>query len=75
MLLPGGFEEATITSDKEYRLYIKTRKGFIKYALQNGYKIHPVFVFNENKIYKTSDFNIDSRLTANKYKLPGTLFI
>ena len=56
MLLPGGFEEATVTSDKEYRLYIKSRKGFIKYALQNGYKIHPVFIFNENKIYNTTDY-------------------
>ena len=33
LLVPGGFEEATITSDKEYRLFIKNRKGFIKYAI------------------------------------------
>jgi 2-acylglycerol O-acyltransferase 2 len=33
ILLPGGFEEATITSPKELRVYIKNRKGFIKYAI------------------------------------------
>ena len=32
-LLPGGFEEATITVKDELRVYIKDRKGFIKYAL------------------------------------------
>mmetsp|Transcript_4489 Transcript_4489/g.398 ORF Transcript_4489/g.398 Transcript_4489/m.398 type:complete len:124 (+) Transcript_4489:361-732(+) len=53
--IPGGFEEATITSNKEYRLWINDRKGFIKYAIEFGYKVHPVFVFNENKGYKTSD--------------------
>jgi 2-acylglycerol O-acyltransferase 2 len=32
-LLPGGFEEATITSKNEIRCYISNRKGFIKYAI------------------------------------------
>lgn len=32
-LLPGGFEEATITSPNELRCWITHRKGFIKYAL------------------------------------------
>jgi len=31
--IPGGFEEATITSHNEYRIFIIDRKGFIKYAL------------------------------------------
>lgn len=50
-LFQGGFEESTILSNKEYRVWIKNRKGFIKYALQYGYCIHPVFVFNESIIY------------------------
>lgn len=32
-ILPGGFEEATLTSTKECRIFIKDRKGFIKYGL------------------------------------------
>lgn len=54
--VPGGFEEATMTSTKEYRLFIKKRKGFIKFALKYKYKVYPLFVFNENKMYNTSDF-------------------
>ncbi len=53
--MPGGYEEATITSNKEYRVYIKNRKGFIKYAIKYGYKIYPIFVFGENNAYKTFD--------------------
>lgn len=32
-LLPGGFEEATLTSNTKERVFIKKRKGFIKYSL------------------------------------------
>lgn len=31
--VPGGFEEATVFSHKEYRVFNNNRKGFIKYAL------------------------------------------
>lgn len=47
-LVPGGFEEATMTTTKENRVFIKQRKGFIKYALEYGCTIHPVFTFGEN---------------------------
>jgi len=53
--LPGGFEEATMTDPNEYRLWINDRKGFIRYALEYGYKVYPVFVFKEVSGYKTSD--------------------
>jgi len=74
LLCPGGFEEATITSNKEYRFFITKRKGFIKYALKFGYKIRPVFCFNENKLYITSDFMLKHRIKINKFKLPSALF-
>lgn len=47
-LLPGGFEEATISSKKENKVFIKSRKGFIKYAMRYGYKVYPTFIFGEN---------------------------
>lgn len=50
-LLPGGFEEATLSTSKENRIFIKERKGFIKYAMRYGYKVYPSFVFGENKMY------------------------
>lgn len=53
MLYPGGFEEASLTKYKEERVFIKNRKGFIKYAIQNGYKIHPCYQFGESSLYYT----------------------
>jgi hypothetical protein len=45
-LLPGGFEEATLTTPKELRVYINSRKGFMKYAMEFGYQVVPVLVTN-----------------------------
>jgi len=74
VLVPGGFEEATLTRYNEERLFIKERKGFIKYALQFGYKIHPCYSFNENKIYYTFTYWEKFRLRLNKIKIPGVVF-
>lgn len=71
--VPGGFEEASLTSENHYTLYTE-HKGFLKYAMQYGYSIRPVFVFNENKAYHTIDRFYKFRLLLNKYKLGGTLF-
>ena len=73
-LLPGGFEEATITSKDKYRIYIRKRKGFIKMALKTGYKICPVLIMNEHKMFQTTDFALSFRLLINKIKVPGALF-
>lgn len=74
MICPGGFEEATLTSNKDYRLFITKRKGFIKFALKYGYCIRPIFIFNENKMYSTSDFLLKQRILINKYKIPSAIF-
>lgn len=73
-LLPGGFEEASLTTSKENRIFIKERKGFIKYAMRYGYKIRPVFIFGENKIYHTMDRFTGLRLFLNKLKMIGVVF-
>jgi len=72
--LPGGFEEATLTHNKNDRVFIKNRKGFVKYALKYGYTIHPVYTFGENKTYSSLN-NLDKFcLFLNKLKLPKLLF-
>ncbi|KAL4428765.1 hypothetical protein ABPG74_001279 [Tetrahymena malaccensis] len=73
-ILPGGFEEATLTTPKENRVFIKSRKGFIKYALRYGYNVHPVYIFNENKIFYTLERFEKFRLLLNKLKLVGVIF-
>jgi hypothetical protein len=73
--LPGGFECAASTNHTKDRAFIKNRIGFIKYALQNGYKIYPMYTFNENKTYYTFNFFESLRLVLTKLKIPGCIFI
>jgi len=74
IFVPGGFEEATITNHRRDRVYIKSRKGFIKYALEYGYSLYPCYTFNENKMFFTINYFENFRLLLNKFKLPGTIF-
>jgi hypothetical protein len=74
IFIPGGFEEATLTRHGDERVYINERKGFIKYALEYGYKVHPCYTFNENKIFNTINYFEGFRLFLNKLKIPGTIF-
>ena len=70
-MIPGGYEEATITHRNKERIYIKSRKGFIVYALKHGYKVHPAYNFGETKAYFTFNFFEPLGLLLNKFKLPG----
>ena len=74
-LVPGGFEEATITTYNEEKVYLGNRKGFIKYALKFGYNVHPCYSFNETKLYYTVEMLLKLRIFLNKFKIPGTFFI
>ena len=56
MFVPGGYEDSVICTHKGYRIYLRNRKGFIKYALRYGYNVYPIFVFNENKCYYPMSF-------------------
>lgn len=43
-------------------------------ALKHGYKISPVIIMNENKMYTHTDFALKWRLILNKFKIPGVIF-
>lgn len=73
-MLPGGYEEATLTTPKELRVFIKNRKGFIKYSLKYGYTIRPVLYLNEHQVLQTYDGLKGVRLFLNRFKLPATIF-
>ena len=62
-----------MTHNKDYRIILHSRRGFIKYALRYGSTVCPTFIFNENKIFKTSDFLLNFRIWLNKFKIPGIL--
>ncbi|DBA02996.1 TPA: hypothetical protein N0F65_003184 [Lagenidium giganteum] len=74
-VIPGGFEEATIYQHGKHRLYLNCRFGFIKLALQYGYKIHPVYTFGEEMAYYAFPYFLKFRLWLNTLKIPGAVFM
>lgn len=50
-LLPGGLEEASLAQPGHEAVFVRTRLGFIKLALQHGYTVHPVYSFGEASCY------------------------
>jgi 2-acylglycerol O-acyltransferase 2 len=55
-------------------LFIKQRKGFIKYALKYGYTVRPVIITNEHKAMQTLDIFTKLRLLINKIKIPSVIY-
>lgn len=51
----GGAQEAINSRPKNYRLNLKTRKGFVKAAIFNGTPLVPVFSFGEVDIYDQAE--------------------
>ena len=50
------------------------RKGFVKYCLQFGYRLHPVYSFGEEKSFSTFTWFLNLRLKLNQFGIPGVLF-
>lgn len=73
ILVPGGFEEATITEYGKINLLTHKKKGFIKYALRYGYTIYPMIIIGEEKAFKTFNHFLRLRLFLNKFKFPGVI--
>lgn len=51
LLVPGGIQEASLMEFGKEKLFLKQRKGFVRYALQHGYSLTPVYVFGESLSY------------------------
>lgn len=74
IFLPGGFEDATITNHNQDQIFIKNRKGFVKYALKYGYNLYPGYSFNENRMFSCFTSFENFRLFLNRIKFPGVFF-
>jgi 2-acylglycerol O-acyltransferase 2 len=53
-IIPGGSEEVSIHERGKEKVYIRKRAGFLKYALQHGFKVVVVYNFGENDLYRSS---------------------
>lgn len=50
-LMVGGAREALLTHPGSYKFYVKSRKGFVRLALETGASIVPVISFGEPELY------------------------
>eukprot|EP00811_Abedinium_folium_P036919 NODE_9583_length_1413_cov_4.399689.p1 GENE.NODE_9583_length_1413_cov_4.399689~~NODE_9583_length_1413_cov_4.399689.p1 ORF type:complete len:319 (-),score=103.26 NODE_9583_length_1413_cov_4.399689:304-1260(-) len=75
-LVPGGFEDATMTKSYEQGVVVRTKLMAImlRYGLEFGYRVHPVYSFGENELYTTVAAGEALRLKLNNYNLPGVIF-
>ena len=73
-IIPGGFEDATIMATGLERTAIRKRQGFVKYCLEEGYPITPVYTFGEAETYWTFSHLPRLRMWFNKYKIPMAIF-
>ena len=73
--LPGGFEEATLYERGRHRVFLRRRKGFIKYALQHGYKLRPCYCFGEEHTYWGWPWAMRQLAFLNAWKLPAVVFL
>ena len=71
ILYPGGFEEMVLYTRDSHRIYLKQKKGFIKYAMRYGYLVRPCYVFGEEKTYWVINSFERFRMFLAKYKIPN----
>lgn len=71
--VPGGFEDATVMAYGKDRTAMKKRQGFVKYALQHGYRLHPVYTFGESNSYYTYTGAMKFRLWLNTFGMPAVV--
>ena len=72
-LLPGGFQEATLCSYGQDRVYVKHRAGFVKYCLIHGYSITPCYTFGESDTYACFPYLLGARLWLAKRNIPAAM--
>jgi len=73
-MIPGAYQEATVYSHSRDRVALAQRKGFVKYCLKHGYRLHPVYTFGESDTYCTLGGFDKFRLWLNKWGIPTVVF-
>lgn len=66
IVLPGGEAEQLLTVHGEEKVYLKSRKGFVKLAMRKRVPIVPVYVFGCSDYFMTSTILYNVRHTLMK---------
>ncbi|CAL5097725.1 unnamed protein product [Urochloa decumbens] len=69
---PGGLRETLYMNPGSEVAFIKSRKGFVKIAMQNGCPLVPVFCFGQNNAYRwwNPNINLLTRIATALKSLP-----
>lgn len=73
-MIPGAYQEATAFSYGRERVALSRRKGFVKYCLKYGYRLHPVYTFGESETYYTMGGFEQLRFWLNRKGIPTVAF-
>ena len=66
----GGEKEQLMTEPWKHKIYLSSRKGFIKLALQHGIPLVPMYCFGENECYSEINLFFSFRKwLQNKFKI------
>lgn len=66
LVLPGGEAEQILTIYGRERVYLKSRKGFVKLAMRKGVPLVPFYVFGSSDLFYTSNFLLGPRKWIQK---------
>lgn len=73
--LPGGFHDAVAAEFGKDRVVMRQRKGFVKYCLQHGYRLHPVYTFGESETFHTFTGLQGLRMRLANRNIPAIAFV
>jgi hypothetical protein len=75
IVYPGGEAEQLRTQKGREILWLKSRKGFVRLALEEGAHLVPVYVFGETSMYDTYSIGMKWRLwVSHKFRVALVLF-
>jgi len=67
VIVPGGIAEMIVGDDKENEVvFLKQRKGFIKFAISHGIHLVPIYGFGENETFHRYSFWKNARLNLSR---------